>query len=136
MPRLEKVTLHLTCDLTDAEVRDYAEQLADAHRRIQREKENLKSVSAQIKSEITLAEAKANNCAEKVNSKQEFRDIECRIIYDFAKREKTTVRTDTGATVKTERIHDDELQEDLGVNLVKEAEDIINRPKPEDPDGK
>lgn len=119
MARKEKETFYLEVELTPEELRECSNLMADAWRQKSRSEENLKSVSTQIKSEITAAEAKINKYAEMVNSRKEFRDVECRIEWDFTAKVKTYIRVDTNAIVKVVPISESELQEEIEITTPK-----------------
>lgn len=111
MARKETEVVYLPCALTEVELTQCRDMLADAVRQKARSEDNLKSVSTQLKSEIAAADAKIQRYAEMINSKTEYRDVDCRIEYNFKKREKKISRVDTGEVVKTVRINDNEMQE-------------------------
>lgn len=113
--RVEKRKVYLPCALTEKELKDYSDLMADAYRNRIRAEENLKSAQTQLKSDIAVAEGKIASCADKINSKQEYRDVECTVEFNFKSREKKIVRIDTGEVVRTEPISDDELQEKMPV---------------------
>lgn len=115
MGRQSKCVEYLPCELTPDELKQYSELMADSWSAKLRAEEQLKSVSTTIKSEIQVAEGKINKCAELVNSKREWRNVECSVEWDFKKKIKKIVRVDTGELVKTHPISDQEMQEDLGV---------------------
>ena len=115
MSRLEKSIEYVSCKLTDAELKNYSELMADAVRKHSRADANLKSVTKAIKSELQTLEGQIDLYAEKINSKAEYRDVECRIEWDFKSGEKRYVRADTGEVVKTEMITEIEKQEELAV---------------------
>jgi len=105
--------LELECILTDKERLQYSKGLSETISAKARAEESLKSFQTQKKAEITGFEAKINLLADKLNTGREFRLVECKIKYDFKKREKNWVRKDTGEIVRIARIHEEEMQEEL-----------------------
>jgi hypothetical protein len=105
--------MYLPCKLTEEELTNCRDMLADAVRQKARAEENLKSAATQLKSEIAVSDGKINRYAEMINSKTEYRYVECSIEFDFKSREKKLARTDTGEIVKVVRITDGEMQEEL-----------------------
>ena len=112
MSRRTKETLTVECVLTDEEKLKYSKELSESVSKMQRANDSLKSFSTQIKSEIASCEAKINALADKLNSGREYRSVECQIKYDFDKKEKIWIRSDTAEIAKTDIITEKELQEE------------------------
>lgn len=113
--RTIKRKVYLPCALTERELKDYSDLMADAYRNKTRAEENLKSAQTQLKSDIQGAESKMASCADKINSKTEYREVDCAVEYFFKDRQKKTVRVDTGEIVRVDPINDDEMQEKIEV---------------------
>lgn len=111
--RKTKENLHLECVLTDQEKLDYSKQLSENVSKKTRAEEHLKSFQTQIRAEITACDATINMLAEKLNTGKEYRMIECKIEYDFEKKEKVWIRKDTGEIAQQDIIDEKELQEEL-----------------------
>lgn len=111
--REQKCKLQLRCTLTSEELAQYSRQMADALRTQFDKEAQLKSTAALYKSEIESCKAEAQEMAEKVRSGYEFRQVECKIIYDWENKEKSWIRTDTNEIVKTDTISESELQEEM-----------------------
>ena len=110
--RKEKEYLTLECILTDKEKLEYSKQLAENVSNKARAEDSLKSFQTQQKAQISNHEAQINLYSEKINTGKEYRAIECQVIYDFEKKEKSWKRKDTGEIAKTDIITEKELQEE------------------------
>ena len=115
MSRRTKETLTVECVLTDEEKLKYSKELSENISRKQRSEDSLKSFSTQVKSEIASCDAKINAFADKLNSGREYRSVECLVKYDFDKKEKVWIRSDTGEIAKTDIIFEKELQEEVAL---------------------
>lgn len=113
--RKTKEEMHLECILNDPEKLQYSKELSETVTLKTQAEENLKSFQTQKKAEITGCDAKINLLANKINTGKEYRDVECEITYDFAKKEKTWCRLDTGEIVKIRQIPEEEMQEEMSV---------------------
>ncbi len=113
MARLEKETIKLSCILTDPERIKYSQQLAEAIQERGREEDDLKSYKSSAKFRQDSIDGRVNDLTTKISTGKEFRDVECEIVWDFKKREKTWKRKDAKEVVRTARITDEELQEEI-----------------------
>ena len=103
--------LYLECILNDTEKLAYSKDLGENITLKTRSEESLKSFQTQKKAEIAGHEAKINLLADKINTGREYREVECKIEFDWDEKVKSWVRKDTGANVKTERMSDEEISE-------------------------
>lgn len=110
-PTKEERTLE--CILTDAEKLKYSKELGEKISHCNQLEASKKSYVTQINGEILTDEARIAILAEKVYSGREYRNVECDIIYDFERGERTWVRRDTGEIVKQDIIPEELMQEEL-----------------------
>lgn len=115
MSRQKKDIKTLECVLTDSEIISYSKELGDRISERNRLEATKKSYMTQIGAEIASVNARISTLAEKVYSGREYREIECRITYDFETKTKSWWRIDTGEHIKDDIIPESELQEELGV---------------------
>lgn len=105
------VKLPLEVRLTEAELKAAAKEMAEAINYKGRIENEMEAFKAQKKAETSAQEAIIARCAQLVNSEKEFRLVECRVEYDFAKKgTKTFYRLDNGEAVRTEQITNEERQ--------------------------
>ncbi len=110
MERKEKTTELLKHELTTDELQEIGKRMAKALLDLADAQDELKSVQGQIKSRITIAEATAKQCAEKVRSGYEYRQTPCIAIYDYDAARVKYVREDTGELLSERSMTDDERQ--------------------------
>ena len=111
-----KTKEHLKCELTEAEIKQLGYDLARKYSEITDLEENKKAVSSDFKSQIDAATALASSMSRKIQNGYEFRDVECEIRRDYARKIIEWVRLDTGEIFKDRIMTADELQEDLFEN--------------------
>ena len=103
----------LECKLTTEELVVRSKELSKALDEHDAAEDRLESARTQIKAEIASVEGTINKLKKVVGSGVEFREIECNIVYDWDKKEKIIVRSDTGETVDVDIIPEEDLQEHL-----------------------
>ena len=113
MNRKLSVSANLECKLSDIDIAKLGKELATIHSEKNRIESRMKSYQSQCKADIAQCNATIQSISERVNTGKEFRDVECRIFYDFNSGTKEFIRVDTGEIVRTERISDAEIQEEL-----------------------
>lgn len=111
--RKTEETLLLECIFTDQEKLQYSKEMSEAVSEKARLEESLKSVQTQLKADIVSREGKINSFADKINTGKEHREVKCEIKYDFKKKQKRWIRSDTGKVAKECIIPDYELQEEM-----------------------
>jgi hypothetical protein len=101
----------LSCDLTSDEISTYSTELAN----ITTEQSEIEAEKKEIMSNFT---ARLNKCiadgrvlARKITTRKEDRQVECDLVFDYAKGVVFTVRTDTDVTIGQRKLTDDERQE-------------------------
>jgi hypothetical protein len=102
---------HLKCILTELELKQTGENMAQAHLDLVSEEDGLKSVQAQFKARIAGHEATIGICANKIQSGCEYRPVDCH--EEEGDTEILTVRDDTGEIIKRRPMTKDECQGNL-----------------------
>jgi len=111
MQRPSKETLEIECVLTKDEKLAYSEKLAHANQNLYSLENKKKAYNTQIKAEMEKSEAEVAYLSQAIGSGKEYREIECRIEYDWDDNKMFWIRIDTGEPVKDARIPDDLRQE-------------------------
>lgn len=113
--RKDKESLNLECVLTDSEVLTYSRTMAEEISRKQHMENQKASYTKQMTAEIATHEAKIAVLSEKVKNGKEWRDVECRVIYDWDNKTRAWIRNDTGEIAKTDIIPEEDLQEEMNL---------------------
>lgn len=111
--RVTKTKMTLECKLTEAELKDYSKQLAEAISKKNRIEAEMETYKAQKKGEVQQVDGVIQVMSEKVNSEKEWRYVECEIKFDFGAGIKSYIRKDTGEECKTEIISEEERQDEF-----------------------
>lgn len=121
--RLEKETLQLDCILTDKEIMDAARELGGLRRKIRRNKDDLSAYKKNMGAEISSLEGRLNIIGDMLDTGKERRAIECKIVYDWFKKEKVWFRVDTGEIALVDIILESDLQEHFRLENENKAPD-------------
>ena len=105
-----KITRMLKHKFSIEELRDLAEMESRAVQDRQKRVLELKSVSAQYKSEIAALDTSIASAAEKYTSGFEVREIECEQTKNFKEGRFKVIRQDTFEIVEDRKLKDSELQ--------------------------
>jgi hypothetical protein len=103
----------LACQFSDAEVLDLARELGRTLADIQTEHAKQASVKRELQARMAQLEAKATELAEKVRRGEEMRDVEVMVVLDYTEGRVDTFRTDTGQTIHTRPLTNEERQQRL-----------------------
>ena len=95
------------------EIKELGKSLAKVFNDHTEAEARLKSVSTQIKSEITALEGTMGSMAEKIRSGYEHRDIECKREFNYRLGSVTITRLDTGEVVEERPMDAEERQRKL-----------------------
>ncbi len=106
-------TERLSCKLTDTEIRERGEQLADLRKQIAEVEATKKNTAENFKSQIITLVTRADDVTEEINTKSEVRDVEVTEEKDYDKKQAYTIRLDTGESVRTRALTPQELQRPL-----------------------
>lgn len=107
--------LRLECNLTSDELLEYGRLLSETIVEKNRADSTLASFQRQQKATIAALEAKVALFSDKINTRREYRDIDCVVLYDWDANKVTWTRKDTGEVVKERKIEDDERQEAMNL---------------------
>lgn len=98
-PEVTKVTEELSTKLNDVEWNNRANELADAIRDTNEQKERKKSIMAELNADVKAAEAKQTKLASIVANRREQRDVTVEVTKDFETGFVTRKRTDTNEEI-------------------------------------
>lgn len=116
-----KHTEHLKCEFTDAEIADFARQLARANQSRGSIEQQKKEVDSQLKAEIECQNSIINRLSGLVATGSEYRAVECTVQLDTPENgRKRIVRIDTGEEVKIVPMTDADRQ--IALDLQEKAE--------------
>jgi len=104
----------LKCILTDSELQNYGILAARHDQEVDQAELELTAVKSQFKNRIDAATSKRKELAAKINQGYEFRTVDVQIVKDFTNNTVTTIRQDTGVTVKQRTMTRQECQRPLG----------------------
>lgn len=112
---LRTETRNLPCKLTDAELRDKADQLATTVQAIEGEKGRQDSVKAELKATMTELESRQSRLAQVVSRREEYRDV--KVIIEWHENDIVQeAREDTGQIIQTRPARDTERQKKMELN--------------------
>lgn len=103
-------TRTLAVALTDHELLERGDQLARAHQAVLDAKAEQKAAAERAKDTLNELEGAVRRLARVVREKTEPRDVECRIVHDYAAHSVQVVRTDTGEVVASRAMSEHERQ--------------------------
>lgn len=112
MPKIEE-NLSVECQLTADEKLTYSKELAESINSKRRSEDSLTAFKSQVNSEIKGFEAKINLLSQKISSGTEYREVPCRIEYDWNGKTRCWIRIDTGEEVKNDIIPEAMYQKNL-----------------------
>ena len=113
MKEREKAQVFGKYEFKDFELKAIAKNMANAVSDIETLTDRLKSVKSQIKAEIDEATAVMNSCAKKLQTGYEMRDLDCEVVYDFKGGQVLYISEETGETVKSRKMTDEDRQQEL-----------------------
>ena len=103
----------LKVELTEAEILAYSRQLAKANQDEVQIEARLKEVKDDFKHQSSKVIAEIGMLSSRINSGEEYREVECRWEYNWHKGEKRLIREDTGEVIGEQVITDYERQEQI-----------------------
>lgn len=107
---ITKTTRDLMAHLTEKEVADYAQQLARITTSLARIENEKKATMSAFKTRLDRATTDASELANKIETREELRKIDCEWRPDYERRTKTLYRLDTGEELETEKMTHEEMQ--------------------------
>lgn len=124
----------LPCKLTVEELIQKGVELCDMHTKAEQLEKEFDGIKKHYKSQIEDAEKKVLEMRDQIQTRREYRQVECSIAYDFDdKKKKVYYRNDTGEIVREVPISEHELQEELKLREEAESEKEDNAEAPEEP---
>lgn len=106
-------TLTLPCILSMEDLLNYGMLLAEELPKKALLEGELKKFKDKVNADLSEVATRIDDLTNRINSKKEFRLVECAVTYDFGKNQKFWTRLDTGEIAKTTAIPETELQESL-----------------------
>ena len=110
---IKKTKEHLKCILTEKEIREAGSDLAQKYSTITELEDAKKSLMSDFKAKIDAETAEAGILARKIQNGYEIRPVECEEIWEYDLHVVSTVRQDTGETIRERNMTADELQKGL-----------------------
>lgn len=111
--RRTKDKLNLECSLTDGDLLVYSKKLSNHLYEKNRVEYEVKAAVANGKAKIAEHDDAVNDLSEKLRTGKERRDVECKIEYDWSKKTREWIRSDTGECAQNDIIPEEDLQEHL-----------------------
>ena len=108
---VKKVVMQLKCILTDEELLECGQRMADANTMLGRLEREMESVKATYKAEVAEQEAIVQKNGSLIGLKFEHRDVSVGVVSDYGAETVTVIRNDTGEVVETRRMTEQELSE-------------------------
>lgn len=116
-----KETRSLLVELKPSEIAAFAMDLARNVAKTNEEEDRKKSVNSAFKDRLDRLALETRALARKVETGQDFREIECLWSFDSAKGTATLTRTDTGEVIAERKMSADELQAKLPLGKKQKA---------------
>lgn len=113
MTQPTKITRELFVVLTEDEVSSYSKELARVTSATALLEDEKKASSSAFKDKIDRALADSRALANKITTQKELRPVECHWSLDFKTNRATLYRSDTGETIESRDITEDERQKKL-----------------------
>jgi hypothetical protein len=108
-----KETKNLPCKLTEAEVLAYGRDLAGKHAEYSRIEGEFTALKTEFKGKLEEVDARISTLASRVQSGQEYRDVETIETKNWTKLTVSSIRTDTGEVIQNRPMREDEKQAEL-----------------------
>ena len=115
-PRIQRYRENLTCKLTDRELLDLGDRMAEVGQSYSEEESALDGIKSEYKARLTKLESEGALLATKIRAKNETREIQCERVYDYAARKIIERRLDTQEIVRTREMTDSEAQMELDLH--------------------
>lgn len=110
---LKTITRNLPCRLSDDELRQRGDALAETCQELHAEEQRQTDVKAQMKARMTELEAKQTRLSIVISRREEYRDVPCDQFGDTVRGTVDIVRRDTAEVVETRPMTDSERQQSL-----------------------
>jgi hypothetical protein len=121
-PKVVKITEELSCELNDVEWQNRARELADAHKEVAVQEQRKKDIMKELGHDVSMVKTKESKLADTVATRRELREVTVQVKYDYELGMVEKTRTDTGETISTREMTDQERQAELDF---RDANDVI-----------
>lgn len=118
------ITKFCKCELTDKELLDYGQMMADSNAEATALEDQLASVKKEYQGRIDAATATAARLGGCIRSGYEHRDVECEEVRNWTDKTVKVIRLDTKEVVESRRMTAEEAQMELGVEEVDDPETV------------
>jgi len=115
-PRIQRYRENLPCKLTDRELLDLGDRMAEVGQSYSEEESALDGIKSEYKARLKKLESEGELLATKIRAKNETREIQCERVYDYAARKIIERRLDTQEIVRTREMTDSEAQMELDLH--------------------
>jgi len=113
LPRIVRYRENLPCKLTDRELLDLGDRMAEVGQSYSEEESALDGIKSEYKARLTKLESEGALLATKIRAKNETREIQCERVFDYQTRKIVERRCDNGEIVRTRDMTDSEAQMEL-----------------------
>ena len=123
-PHVERkeITKNLRCELTEAELLQQGQMMAQAQQDGNLAQEEFDSIKTDFKAKIEGFALAASRSGNMIRSKFEFRPVKCERVLDFDKAVVTEIRLDTGVEIEKRPMTTDESQMGLPMEVGSDPE--------------
>ncbi len=104
---------HLPVRLTNEELLEISKELAKDSQDVQELDNKKKEVNADFTAQMNRMKSCIEIASRKISTGEEYRDIKCSVEINVKEMKKTIIRTDTGKTIKEEKLTTEDLQLEL-----------------------
>lgn len=111
----KRIKKYLKCDFTREEVEQFAKDLTQKMKDLDRAELEKKSVTKDIARRIALLSSEIAQLRDWVNDRSEYRDVDCEQIINWTEGKFKIVRLDTDESVEDRRLRPEEKQPGLGL---------------------
>jgi len=115
-PRIQRYRENLPCKLTDRELLDLGDRMAEVGQSYSEEESALDGIKSEYKARLKKLESEGELLATKIRAKNETREIQCERVYDYAARKIIERRLDTQEIVRAREMTDSEAQMELDLH--------------------
>lgn len=116
----EIIKEYLKCMLTEAQLKEQAEKMADNLSQIAQYEADLKSIKRQIEADIAKCQSELTSAHEKYRSGFQMANIDCEVRKNFQTNTVTVIRLDTGEMIRERALTAEERQLMLELNQKEE----------------
>lgn len=108
---VRKQVMKLKCKLTDTELMECGQQIANANEKLWLLEREMESVKAQYKAKVAEQDAIVQKNCSLIGLKFEHRNVTVEVTRDYEAETVTAVRLDTGEVIETREMTEQELSE-------------------------